>query len=71
MGTDADEGGNKPAERYLVPGVQEHDIILAEVILGELRHLGNDEAARLIGALKEAGLVVRLHLLQSTNRGKE
>lgn len=43
---------------HLVPCVQQHDIILTEVVLRELGHLGHVETARLIGAFKQAWLVV-------------
>lgn len=48
---------------HLVPCVQQHDIILNEVILCELSHLIHDETARLIGAFEQARLVVGHHLL--------
>lgn len=53
----------------LVPRIQQHDVILAEVILSEARHLGDNEATRLIGAFKQSGLLVQNHLLQSVVRG--
>lgn len=43
---------------YLIPRVEQHDVVLAEVILCKPCHLCNDEAARLIGAFKQARLVV-------------
>lgn len=33
---------------YLVPRIQQHDIVLAEIILSEASHLGDNEASRLI-----------------------
>lgn len=44
---------------YLVPCIQQHDIILTEVILSEVSHLRGDETARLIGAFKQSWLVVQ------------
>lgn len=43
---------------YLIPRVEQHDVVLAEVILREPSHLRDNEAARLIGAFKQARLVV-------------
>lgn len=43
---------------YLIPRVEQHDVVLAEVILGEPSHLRDNEAACLIGAFKQARLVV-------------
>lgn len=43
---------------HLVPCVQQHDIVLVEVILRELGHFSHDEASRLIGAFKQARLLV-------------
>lgn len=48
---------------YLVPCVQQHDIILTEVVLREQGHLGHDETACLIGAFEQARLVVWNRLL--------
>lgn len=49
---------------HLIPGIEQHDVVLAEVVLSELSHLRDDEAARLIGALEQARLVVHEGLLQ-------
>lgn len=48
----------EPPPSHLVPRVQEHHILLVQVGLGKVVHLGYLELARLVGALKEAGTVV-------------
>ena len=55
---------NFAAVSYLVPGVQKHHITWAQVFLGEVRDLRNEEAASLIGTLKEPDLDVQGFLLQ-------
>ena len=49
---------------HLLPGVQQHDVLLVQVRLCEVVHLLHLEAARLIGALKQPGGVERHLLLQ-------
>lgn len=55
---------------YLVPGVQQHDVRLVQVVLCELRHFGYDELSCFIRALKQTGLVVRHVLLQPALENK-
>lgn len=43
---------------HLIPCVQEHHILLVQVGLAKVVHLGHPKLARLVGALKEAGAVV-------------
>lgn len=50
---------------HLLPGVQQHDVLLVQVALGEVVHLGHLEPAGLIGAFKQPGTVRRLLPLQS------
>lgn len=53
----------------LVPCVQQHDVILAEVILSEVSHLSDDETARLIGAFEQSWLMIHNHQLKSVVMG--
>ena len=55
---------------HLLPGVQQHDILFIQVVLGEVVHLGHPEPARLIGAFKQPGTVKRLLPLHSVNDTK-
>lgn len=47
---------------YLVPGVQQHDVGLIQVLLRELRHFSDDELSCFIRALEQTWLVIR-HIL--------
>lgn len=48
----------------LIPSVQQHDIVLIQVILRELGHLVHTELARLVRALKKARSVRWRRLLE-------
>lgn len=48
----------------LIPSVQQHDIVLIQVILRELGHLVHTELARLVRAFKKARSVRWRRLLE-------
>lgn len=50
---------SRGCSHHLVPCIQQHDVVFADVILSELGHLGDNEVARLIGAFKQSWLVVQ------------
>lgn len=54
-----------PLTSHLLPGVQQHDILLVQVALCEVIHLGHPKPTDLIGAFKQPGTVRRLLPLQS------
>lgn len=50
---------------HLLPCVQQHHVLLVQITLGEVTHLGHPELPNLIGAFEQAGTVTRLLPLQS------
>lgn len=56
---------------YLIPDIQQHDILLIQVILVEVCNLCGKERASLVGALKEAWDDVAVCLLESNDRHRE